>query len=92
MEIKLDKRVILFLILYIIMAISDVAFAILLKNTTWLIVAMMWICLAIKEYFSEKIIKMKNDCINMYEEHIKEQDRLIMNMFAKLRAIEDKEK
>lgn len=83
-ETKLDKRIIFMLIMYIAMAILAVITAFVTKNTTWFVVASLWICLAIDNYCSEKIKKGKDAIIRINEDYIKTQDRMILDLFKQI--------
>lgn len=68
---KLENRTKLMLTLHIVMIIFSTITAIVEKDFTWILCALLWGNLAIVEYTNAKISKGKDLIIELYEEHLK---------------------
>lgn len=74
---KLDKRNKIMIGFYILMAIFEITVAIIEKDLTWTICALLWGTIAVIEYYNTKILKLKNAMIEIKDKHIKKQNELL---------------
>lgn len=81
---KLETKTKVMIIFHIIMAIFSITTAIIDKDFTWMLVALLWADVAIIEYCDSKLLKGKEALIELHEEHTKVQDELIMNLLKDL--------
>lgn len=77
---KLNKKNIIMINFYILMAIFEVIVAIVEKDFTWIICGILWINIAIIEYCDEKLLKGNQAIIDIQEEYIKTQDNMINDL------------
>lgn len=64
---KIDKIMIVF---YVLMGVFDIFVAIILKNFTWIVCAAGLFDLAITQYCSAMLLKVKNQLIEVQKKHI----------------------
>lgn len=81
---KLENKEKLMLIFYISMTIFSVVVAIISKDFTWILVALLWTNITIVEYFDAKLFKGKDALIELLERYIKTQDKIITNLLKDL--------
>ncbi|MCI8636291.1 MAG: hypothetical protein HFJ17_04530 [Clostridia bacterium] len=81
---KLETKTKIMITFHIIMAIFSIITTIVNKESTWILVALLWINVAIMEYCDSKLLKGKDALIELQEEHTKIQDEMIMNLLKDL--------
>lgn len=81
---KLDKINKIRITFYIIMTIFEIVTAIVEKDLTWVVPALLWTTLAVNEYFNAKILKGKNHLINIQDEYIEIQNKEIETLTKQL--------
>lgn len=81
---KLETKTKITITFHIIMAIISIITTIVNKEPTWILVALLWINVAIMEYCDSKLLKGKDALIELQEEHTKIQDEMIMNLLKDL--------
>lgn len=81
---KLETKTKVRILFHSIMAIFSIITTIVNKESTWILVALLWITVAIMEYCDSKLLKGKDALIELQEEHTKIQDELIMNLLKDL--------
>lgn len=81
---KLETKTKVMIIFHIIMAIFSIIVAIINKESTWILVALLWVNVAIMEYCDNKLLKSSDALIALHEEHDKIQTELIMNLLKDL--------
>lgn len=81
---KLDKRNKIMIGFYILMAIFEITVAIIEKNFTWIICALLWGNIALIEYCNAKILKGKEAIIDIQEEHIESQNKFINTLINEI--------
>lgn len=81
---KLETKTKIMIIFHIIMAIFSIIVAITNKESTWIVVTLLWVNVAIMEYCDSKLLKGKEALIVLHEEHDKIQTELIMNLLKDL--------
>lgn len=81
---KLETKTKVMITFHIIMAIFSTITAIVNKESTWILVALLWINVAIMEYCDNKLLKGKDALNELQEEHIKIQDNMINDLLKKL--------
>lgn len=74
---RLDKRNKIMIGFYILMVIFEITVAIIEKDFTWIICALLWGTIAVIEYYNTKILKLKNAMIEIKEERIESQNKYI---------------
>lgn len=81
---KLETKTKVNIVCHIIMAIFSITVAIINKDFTWILVALLWINVAVMEYCDNKLLKSSDALIALQEEHTKIQDEMIMNLLKDL--------
>lgn len=81
---KLDKRNKIVISVYILIAIFEVIVAITEKNFTWLVCAILWGSIAIMEYCNVKLLKGRDMLIEVQDEHIEIQNKMINKLLKKI--------
>ena len=81
---KLETKTKIMITFHIIMAIFSIITTIVNKESTWILVALLWINVAIMEYCDSKLLKGKDALIELQEEHTKIQDEMRMNLLKDL--------
>lgn len=81
---KLETKTKIMITFHIIMAIFSITVAIIDKDFTWILVALLWTDVAIMEYCDGKLLKGKEALIELHEEHTEIQDEMIMNLLKDL--------
>ena len=81
---KLETKTKIMITFHIIMAIFSIITTIVNKESTWILVALLWINVAIMEYCDGKLLKSKDALIELHEEHTKIQDKMIINLLKDL--------
>lgn len=74
---KLNKRNKIMIGFYILMAIFEITVAIIEKDFTWIICALLWGNIALIEYCNAKILKGRDAIIEIKDQHIKKQNELL---------------
>lgn len=77
---KLETRTKVMITFHIIMVIFSITVAILNKDFTWILVALLWADVAIMEYCDGKLLKGKEYLIDIQDEHIKIQNKMFDDM------------
>lgn len=77
---KLESKTKLMITFHIIMVIFSITVAILDKDFTWILVALLWGNVAIMEYFDGKLLKGSEALNDIQDEHIKAQDNMINDL------------
>lgn len=77
---KLESKTKLMITFHIIMVIFSITIAILDKDFTWILVALLWGNIAVMEYCNAKLIKGKDAIADLQEEHIEIQDNMINDL------------
>ncbi|MCI9000093.1 MAG: hypothetical protein HFJ26_04025 [Clostridia bacterium] len=81
---KLETKTKVRILFHSIMAIFSTIVAIIDKDFTWILVALLWVNVAIMEYCDGKLLKSKDALIELHEEHTKIQDKMIINLLKDL--------
>lgn len=81
---KLENRTKVMITFHIFMIIFSAITAIIDKDFTWILVALLWGNVALMEYCDAKLLKGKNALIDIQEDHIKVQDEMINNLLEEL--------
>lgn len=81
---KLGTKTKASIIFHIIMTIFSITVAIINKELTWILVALLWANVAIMEYCDGKLLKGKDALIELHEEHTKVQEEMIMSLLKDL--------
>jgi len=81
---KLDNKNICLISLYIVMIIFSLAVAILEKNTPYIIIATLWMNLALTEYFNAKIKKGIEAVSDLKDKELETKDKLIRILIKEL--------
>lgn len=81
---KLETKTKIMITFHIIMAIFSIITTIVNKESTWILVALLWITVAIMEYCDAKLLKGKDALIDIQEDHIKVQDKMINDLLEEL--------
>lgn len=81
---KLETRTKIMIIFHVIMVIFSIVTAIVNKNFTWIVCALLWADVAIIEYCDAKLMKGKDALIEIQEEHIKVQDNMINDLLERI--------
>lgn len=74
---RLDKRNKVMIGFYILMAIFEITVAIIEKDFTWIICALLWGNIALIEYCNAKILKGRDAITEIKDQHIKKQNELL---------------
>ena len=69
---------------HIIMAIFSIGVAIAEKDFTWILVALLWINVAVMEYCDTKLMKGRDAIIDIQQEHIELQDSMINDLLEEI--------
>lgn len=77
---KLETKTKLMITFYIIMAIFSIITTIANKEATWIVVALLWLNVAIMKYCDSKLLKGKDALIELQEERTKIQDDIITTL------------
>lgn len=77
---KLENKDKFKIVLHIIMTVLSIVVAIVEKDFTWILVALLWTTVIVIEYCNTKMLKGKEAIINIQDEHIKTQDNMINNL------------
>lgn len=67
---KLENKDKFMIVWHIVMAIFSIVVAIIEKDFTWMLVALLWINVTVMEYCNAKMLKGKDLIIELQEEHI----------------------
>lgn len=73
---RLDKKNKIMIGFYILMAIFEITVAIIEKDFTWIICALLWGNIALIEYCNAKILKGRDAIIEIKDRHIEKQNKL----------------
>lgn len=79
---KLDKKNKFMITWHILMVIFSIAVAIIEKDLTWGLVALLWTDVAVMEYCNAKMLKGKEAIIDMQEDHIEVQTDIINTLLT----------
>lgn len=81
---KLENSDKLKIAFHIIMAIFSIGVAIAEKDFTWMLVALLWINVAVMEYCDTKLMKGRDAIIDIQQEHIELQDSMINDLLEEI--------
>lgn len=74
---KLETKTKAMIIFHIVMTIFSITVAIIDKDFTWILIALLWADVAIMEYCDAKLLKGKDALIEIEEKHIEVQEDII---------------
>lgn len=81
---KLETKTKANIIFHIVMAIFSITVAIINKDFTWILVALLWVNVAVMEYCDNKLLKGSDALIELHKEHTKVQEEMIMSLLKDL--------